>query len=114
MIELFINHGAQIERSGALVVAAEHGNLKAVQCLVSHGANIDLIRMGDTGLYTKSSEEESALYKVVKGRHEDMVAFLVESEVQLGVRYYEGKDALVMAVEMKNAEDFQLIYDVRR
>lgn len=38
MSELFIKHGAQIDRTGALIVAAQHGNFEAVRCLVSHGA----------------------------------------------------------------------------
>ena len=50
MIELFLQHGAQIDRVGALIVAAKHGNLEAVQCLISRGANIDLIRFNDTDM----------------------------------------------------------------
>ncbi len=111
MMELFISHGAQMDRSGALIVAAEHGNLEATQCLVSHGANIDLIRMSDTELYTKTDEEESALHKAVKGGHEDVVAFLVESGVQLDLRNHEGKTALDMSAAINNAEIFQIIYD---
>lgn len=114
MIELLITYGAQIDRSGALIVAAENGNLEAVRCLVSHGANINLLRMSDTDLYTKLAEEESALHKAVKGGHEDMVAFLVESGAQLGLRNHQGKDALIMAVEMNNAEVFQILYDARK
>lgn len=114
MLELFIRHGAQIDRSGALIVAAGHGNLKAVRCLISHGANINLIRKGDTDLYTKIYEEESALHKAVKGEHEDVVVFLVESGAQLNLINFEGKDALMMAVEANNAEIFQIIYDARK
>ena len=113
MLELFIRHGAQIDRSGALIVAAGHGNLEAVRCLVSHGANINLIRNEDTDLYTKIDEEESALHKAVKGGHEDVVVFLVESGAELGLTNIEGKDALMMSVEANNAEIFQIIYDAR-
>lgn len=111
MLELFIRHGAQIDRSGALIVAAGHGNLEAVRCLVYYGANINLIRMGDTDLYTKIDEEESALHKAVKGGHEDVVVFLVENGAELGLRNIEGQDALTMAVETNNAEIFQIVYD---
>lgn len=114
LMDLFIRYGAQMDRSGALIVAAEHGNLEAVQKLISHGADIDLIRMSDTDLYTKTEEEESALHKAVKGGHEDVVAFLVESGAKLSLTDYEGKDALMMAVERGNAEIFQIIYDARR
>ena len=113
MIELFIKHGADIDRSGALIVAAAHGNLDAVQCLLFYGADIDLIRMSHTDLYTKIEEEESALHKAVKGGHEDVVAFLVESGAELGLRDYQGRDALIMAVEMNNAEVFQIIWNAR-
>lgn len=114
MIELFLGHGAQIDRSGALIVAAEHGKLEAVRCLVSHGANIDLIRKGDTDLYNSIHVEESALHKAVRGGHEDVVAFLVESGAQLDPMNHEGKAALVISVEMNNAEIFQIIYDARK
>ena len=70
--------------------------------------------MGDTKLYISTNEEESALHKAVKGGHEDVVAFLVEIGAQLDLRNHEGKDALMMAVEMNNAEVFQLIYDARK
>ena len=114
MLELFIRHGAQIDRSGALIVAAEHGNLQAVRCLVSHGANINLIRKSDTEIYVKIDEEESALHKAVMGGHEDVVAFLVKSGAQLGLMNYWGKDALMMSVETNNAEIFQIIYDAKK
>ena len=111
MMELFISHGAQMDRSGALIVAAEHGNLEATRCLVSHGAKVDLIRMSDTELYSKTDEEESALHKAVRGEHENVVAFLVESGAQLDLRNHEGKVAMDMSAEMNNAEIFQIMYD---
>ena len=114
MLELFIKHGAQIDRSGALIVAAKHGNLEAVQCLVSHGANINLIRLSETQLYTKTDEEESALHKAVKGGHVEVVVFLVENGAQLDLLDYHCRDALIVAVETNNAEAFQIIYDARK
>ena len=114
MLELFIRHGAEIDHSGALIVAAEHGNLEAVRCLVSHGANINLIRKCETLLYKKTDEEESALHKAVKGGHEDVVAFLVERGAELGLRDHHGRDALTMAVETNNAEVFDIIYNARK
>ena len=113
MLELLIAYEAQIDRSGALIVAAENGNLEAVRCLVSHGANINLMRTSDTDLYTNNLEEQSALHKAVVGGHEDVVAFLVENGADLSLRDCEGKDVLIMAVEMNNAEIFQIIYDAR-
>lgn len=113
MIELFIKHGAEVDRSGALIVAAEHGNLEAVQCLVSHGANIDLIRMSDTELYTRTNQEESALHKAIKAGHEHVVVFLMERGAQLDLRNHEGMAALEISVKVNNAEIFQIIYDAR-
>ncbi len=114
MLELLIEHGAQIDRSGALIVAAEHGNLDADRCLVSYGANINLMRMSDTDLYTKTAEEESPLHEAIKGSHDDVVAYLVGSGADLGLRDHQGRDALMMAVEMNNAGIFQIIYDARK
>lgn len=113
MMELLITYGAEIDRSGALLVAADHGNLEAVRCLVSHGANIDLIRKGDTDLYNSIDQEESALHRAVKGEYMDLVAFLVESGAHLDLLNHEGKTALMISVEKNNAEIFQIIYDAR-
>ena len=114
MLGLFIKHGASIDGSGALIVAAEHGSLEAVRYLVSRGANINLLRMSETELYTKTEEEESALHKAVKGGHEGVVAFLVNNGAQLCLRDHRGKDALTVAVETNNAEVFQIIYNPRK
>lgn len=114
MIELLLRHGAQMDRSGALIVAAANGKLDAVRYLVSHGANINLIRKGDTYLYNSIDQEESALHRAVKGGYEDIVTFLVKSGAQLDLMNHEGKTALVCSVEMNNAEIFQIIYDARK
>ena len=114
MIELLLGYGAQMDRSGALLVAAGNGKLEAARCLVSHGANINLIRKGDTYLYNSIDQEESSLHLAVKGEYIEMVAFLVESGARLDLMNHEGKTALVCSVEMNNAEIFQIIYDARK
>lgn len=114
MMELLIKYGADVDRSGAIIVASENGNLEAVRCLISHGANLDLIRKVDTDLYMTIGEEESAHHKAVKGGHEEVVVFLVESGAQLDLTNHEGKTALTMSVETNNAEIFQIIYDARK
>lgn len=67
--------------------------------------NIDLIRMSDTKLYTRTHEENSALHKAVRGGHEDVVAFFVESGVQLDPRNLEGTAALEVLVEVNKRGD---------
>ena len=100
MIELFIRHGAQIDRSGALLVAAEHGNLEAARCLISHAANVNLCQWRDT-FVMRPGREETALHRAVKSRHESIVALLLESGADTKLKDAQGKTALDLAREME-------------
>lgn len=101
MMELFIGHGALIDRSGALIVAADNGNLEAVKCLISHGANSNVMRCEETILYRRTSEEETALHKAVKGGHEDVAAFLLARGANPNLKDPEGLKALDIARERR-------------
>ncbi len=92
MIELFIRHGAQIDGSGALLVAAAYGNLEAARCLISHGANVNLHRWRDT-LIIKPNREETALHRAIRGRHEALATLLLESGADMSPRDAHGKTA---------------------
>jgi ankyrin repeat protein len=111
MIELFITHGAQIDRSGALIVAAQYGNLEAVRCLISHGANVNLIRWTDAIIFTRPNQVESALHRAVKGGHEAVVALLLEKGADMSLEDANGKTALDVARELEKDSMVRLLHN---
>lgn len=111
MIELFIKHGANIDRSGALIVAAENGHLENVRRLVSHGANVDLIRSADTFVIKRISDEKSALHRAIKGGHEAVVILLLENGADRELEDPHGNTALDLAREMNSERLVQILED---
>ena len=102
MIELFLKYGAQVDRSGALIIAAQYGRLETVRCLIAHGANVNLIQWTDTMIFKRPDQVESALHKAVKGDHEAVVALLLENGADVNLESASGKTPLDLARDMEN------------
>ena len=102
MIELFIKYGAQVDRSGALIVAAQYGKLETVRCLIAHGANVNLIQWTDTMIFKRPDQVESALHRAVKGDHEAVVALLLGNGADVNLEDANGKTSLDLARDMEN------------
>lgn len=113
MVELFINYGAQVDRSGALLVAAQHGKLETVRCLIAHDANVNLIRWTDTMIFKRPDQAESALHRAVKGSHEAVVALLLENGADVNLEDANGKTPLDLARDMKNDSIVRLLREWR-
>ena len=111
MIELFIRHGAQIDRSGALIVAAQYGHLEAVRCLIAQGANVNLIQWTDTMIFNRPDQAESALHKAIKGGHEAVVALLLEKGADVNLQDANGKTCLDLARELGKDSILRLLHE---
>ncbi len=110
MIELFLRHGSQIDRSGALIVASQYGNLEAVRCLISYGANVNLIRYTDTIIFTRPNQAESGLHRAIKGGHKAVVTLLLENGADMSLENANGKTALDVARELEKDSMVQLLH----
>lgn len=104
--ELLIRHGANINESGALLIAAQKGHAEIVECLIRHkdvvggerpNVNLDLHRWRDTMLYMGPREEETALHKAVKGGHANVVKLLVENGADVKLIDMNGQTAMDIA-----------------
>ena len=111
MIEFFIKYGAQVDRSGALIVAAQHGKLETVRCLISHGANVNLIQWTDTMIFKRPDQAESALHRAVKGGHEAVVALLLEKGADVNLQDANGKTCLDLARELEKDSILRLLHE---
>lgn len=111
MIELFLRHGAQIDRSGALIVAAQYGNLEAVRCLLSHGANVNLIRWTDAMIFARPDQAESALHRAVKGGHQAVVTLLLDKGADMSLEDANGKTALDLARELEEDSIARILHN---
>lgn len=91
MVELFLNHGAQIEGSGALILAAATGNEENVRCLLSRGANVnESVRLGDL---KRSTPAESALHNAVEYGNIGIVELLLAAGADLTLKDGRGRTA---------------------
>ena len=113
MIELFIKHGAQVDRSGALIVAAQYGKLETVRCLISHGANVNLIQWTDTMIFKRPDQVDSALHRAVKGSHDAVVALLLENGADVSLEDANGKTPLDLARDMEKDSIVRLLRERR-
>ena len=109
--ELLIRHGANINESGALLVAAQKGHAETVKCLIKHKlvnggerahVNLDLHLWRDTMLYMGPKEEETALHKAVKGGHENVVRLLVENGADVTLKDMNSQTAMDITKDMAN------------
>ena len=100
IVELFIKHGAQIDGSGAIILAAMHGNLKVVECLISHGANVNLDPWTDTMIFARREEAESALHKAVRSGNEAIVGLLIDNDADRSCLNANGRTARDLAQEL--------------
>lgn len=97
MIDLLVRHEAQIDRSGALILAAQIGKMEAVTYLLDKGANVNLCGWRDVMIFTRLEEAESALHGAVKGGHEGAVRLLLERGADAGMKNGKGQTALDLA-----------------
>lgn len=98
MVRLLLDHGADLAGSGALVIAAEKGQMGNVQLLIARGA--DLKEMGvvtfDRGSLTSLG---TPLHNAVENGHIGVVNVLLEAGADVELKDAKGRTAADIAVE---------------
>lgn len=79
MLVLLIKHHANLEDSGALVVATEAGKLDNVEYLLEHGADIDEVRL-ECPDSQEMEDMGSAVHKAVTGGHVEIANYSLIEE----------------------------------
>jgi ankyrin repeat protein len=80
VVRLLLEHGAQIEGSGAAQVAAAKGRIDVLDVLLQHGADLNAC-FKSTGIRGKEYEG-SATEVATRYEHDDVVLWLAEHGVQ--------------------------------
>ncbi|KAI9828251.1 MAG: hypothetical protein M1826_006077 [Phylliscum demangeonii] len=109
MAALLLDHDAQLDGSGAMVLAAESGRLEMVQYLLERGAKIDEIGLRSLTDPRETADMGSALHKAVTEGHVDVVHFLLDRGADLHLPDYQGRTPLVRAKERGEAKMIKVL-----
>lgn len=99
MADLLLQHGAKMEGSGAIVLAAEEGKLDMVKFLLDKGADIDEIGLNDFGDDRVTEEGGSALHKAVTKECGEVVRYLLDKGAVVNLLDIKGRTPLMRARE---------------
>lgn len=104
LVSLLLARGTFVKESGALIAAAEHGNLGAVKLLLEHGersGDLDLEEAGEYGSYDerKLDDQGTALYKAAAEGHSEIVDLLLEKGADPMFRDRKGRSVAEVAAE---------------
>lgn len=111
MAALLIRHGAGVNGSGAIVMAAEEGKLDMVKLLLSHGADIDEVGIRNPTDPRFDDMMGSALHRAVHAGHEDVVRFLLDQGADVNLKDVKGRTPLALAEAKQNLGIMGLLKD---
>ena len=101
-VDMLLKRGADLDGSGAIVLAAEAGKLDMVKYLWEKGANVDELGSGvDDRTVTYAG---GALHKAVDRGHEDVVRLLLEKGADRHLTDDHGRTPLQLAEERGEEE----------
>lgn len=103
MAALLIQHGAHVNRSGAIVMAAEDGKLDMVRSLLDKGADINEIGIEHPTDPRFKEDMGSALHRAVEGGHEEVVKFLLHQGADANLKDVMGRTPLALAEAKRNS-----------
>lgn len=109
MADLLLQHGAKMDGSGAIVIAAENGKLDMVEFLLEKGADIDEIVLKNFGSSKVTTEGGSALHKAVTNKRLDVVGFLLFKGADVHLVDIRGRTPLMRATETGDHEIIDLL-----
>ena len=104
LLDLLLLRGTVVLGSGALIAAAEHGNLGAVKLLLEHGqrtGDLDLEEVEEYGSYDdrKLDDQGTALYKAAAEGHSEIVDVLLGKGADASFRDRKGRSVADVAGE---------------
>ena len=104
IVNLLLARGTVVKGTGALIAAAEHGNLGAVKLLLTHGertGDLDLEEVEEYGTYDhrKADDQGTALYKAAVEGHSEIVDILLEKGADARFRDAKGRSVADVARE---------------
>ena len=86
MAALLILHGARVNGSGAIVMAAEDGKMEMVKLLLNEGADINEIGIEHPTDPRFREDMGTALHRAVERGQEEVVGFLLERGADAGLK----------------------------
>lgn len=100
MVRLLLERGTKVKGTGALIAAAEHGNLRAVELLLENG-DLDLEEVEEYGSWDhrKLDNQGTALYKAAEGGHMDILETLIRQGADTKFRDRTGRSIAERAEE---------------
>lgn len=92
LLRLLLARGAGLKKTGALIAAAEHGKLEAVELLVGN-EDVDLEEVEEYGDWDGRKQDDmgTALYKAAAEGHVQIVEFLLKKGADPGFKDRKGR-----------------------
>lgn len=104
MAELLISRGAAIDRSAAIMLAAELGRTDMVRTLIENGADLNVMKIECAWMAPAEEEEGSALHKAAVGDYKDIVELVLENGANVNLKDSLGRTALSRAEKAGNSD----------
>ena len=103
MAALLIQHGARVNGSGAIVMAAEEGKLNMVKLLLDNGADINEIGIEHPTDPRFKEDVGTALHRAVEWEHDEVVKFLLDHGADVNLKDPMGRTPLALANVKRNS-----------
>ncbi|KAL4965236.1 ankyrin repeat domain-containing protein [Aspergillus stella-maris] len=104
MVELMLRHGAKIEGSGAIVMAAIENNMEMLRFLLDRGADIDEVGIEGPAGDECYEDMGSALHQAATEGYTEMALFLIDAGANIYLKDLLGRTAEDLASEKGHAE----------
>ncbi|MCJ1380352.1 hypothetical protein MMC17_003455 [Xylographa soralifera] len=107
---LLLEHGAIIEGTEAVQLAASAGQLAMVQLLLEARGNINALLDRESPCYKYPHVYGTPLHNAISGGHLDIVRFLLESGADINMRDTAGKTAAMRASATERLLQIELLH----
>ncbi|KAK2802249.1 hypothetical protein FQN50_007430 [Emmonsiellopsis sp. PD_5] len=104
MVALLIEHGAQLNGSGALILAAEAGRKEMAEFLLDRGADIDEMGFEDPTDEREVEDMGTPIHKAIINGHRDVVELLIGRGANIELKDAKGRTPLSLVRESGHPE----------